>query len=100
MSTRLRVEYDSVRSIIGNMKDYENEIVEIYDEMDNTVKSLQANGYMEAESAKAYEAEFEDLLGPDIKKLSQLIQSFYKQLNDICNNFEEADTKIAEMLKQ
>ena len=99
MGTRLRVEYDSVRSIIGNMKDYENEIVEIYDEMNNTVKSLQGNGYMEAESAKAYEAEFEELLGPDIQKLSQLVQNFYKQLTDICNNFEEADAKIADMLK-
>jgi WXG100 family type VII secretion target len=99
MSTRLRVEYDSVRSIIGNMKDYESEVEEIYDEMDNTVKSLVNNGYMEAESANAYVSEFEELLGPDIKKLSQLIQSFYKQLDDICNNFEEADAKIADMLK-
>ena len=81
------------------MKDYESEVERIYEEMDNTVKSLVNNGYMEAESANAYVAEFEDLLGPDIKKLSQLIQSFYKQLNDICNNFEEADAKIAEMLK-
>jgi uncharacterized protein YukE len=81
------------------MKDYESEVEEIYDEMDNTVKSLVNNGYMDAESANAYVSEFEELLGPDIKKLSQLIQSFYKQLDDICNNFEEADAKIADMLK-
>ena len=99
MAKRLRVDYVSVRSIIGDIKGYEEEIESIYDVMDTTVGSLVSDGYMEAESATAYVEEFENMLGPDIQSLKTLVASFYKQLSDICDNFEDADSRIAEMLR-
>ena len=98
MSERLRVDYVEVERLIGDMKGYETEIESTYSEMSTTVESLVNNGYMEADSANAYVNEFKQLLGPDIQKLSELINQFYTQLSQICENFSEADSKIAGML--
>lgn len=68
------------------------------DDMTTTVSSLVSNGYMEAESATAYVEEFKNMLGPDIESLSELINQFYTQLSQICQNFAEADANIADML--
>ena len=99
MGKRLRVDYVAVNEIINDIKEYETEVEEIYDLMDTTVGSLVSEGYMEAESATAYVDEFEKMLGPDIQKLKALIASFHKQLTDICTNFAERDSNIADMLK-
>ena len=99
MAKRLRVDYVSVRDIVSDIQTYESEIEEIYDLMDTTVNALVSEGYMEAESATAYVEEFENMLGPDIQSLKTLVASFHKQLTDICNNFEDADARIADMLK-
>lgn len=98
MSGRLRVDYVSVENLIGNMKEYETEIEGVYSDMTTAVESLVNNGYMEAESATAYVSEFKQILGPDIEKLSELIGQFYTQLSQVCQNFADADSKIAGML--
>lgn len=96
--SRLKVDYVSVKEIANDIKGYSDEIQVIYDDMDTIVKSLVSEGYMEAESATAYVEEFENLLGPDIKSLKLLVDSFYKQLTQICSNFETKDADIAKML--
>lgn len=98
MSGRLRVDYVAVENLIGNMKEYETEIEGVYSDMTTAVESLVNNGYMEAESATAYVSEFKQILGPDIEKLSELINQFYTQLSQVCQNFADADSKIAGML--
>ena len=91
MGDRLRVDYAAVEGLIGDMKGYEGNIEDLYSDMTTTVGSLVSNGYMEAESATAYVEEFKNMLGPDIESLSDLINQFYTQLSQICQNFAEAD---------
>lgn len=98
MSARLRVDYVAVESLIGDMKNCETNIESVYSDMKSTVEGLVTNGYMEADAANAYVDEFTQMLGPDIEKLSQLINQFYTQLSQVCQNFAEADAKIASML--
>lgn len=98
MSDRLRVDYAAVEGVIGNMKQCKEDIVEKYKQMMQIVESLVSEGYMEAESADSYVSEFKEMLGPDIKSLSDLINDFYEQLSKICQNFAEHDSKIAGML--
>lgn len=98
MGDRLRVDYAAVEGLIGDMKGYEGNIEDLYLDMTTTVGSLVSNGYMEAESATAYVEEFKNMLGPDIESLSDLINQFYTQLSQICQNFAEADANIADML--
>ena len=98
MGDRLRVYYAAVEGLIGDMKGYEGNIEDLYSDMTTTVSSLVSNGYMEAESATAYVEEFINILGPDIESLSELINQFYIQLSQICQNFAEADANIADML--
>lgn len=96
MGGKLKINYMEVENLIGDMKGYEEEIEGVYADMKTTVESLVNNGYMEAESATAYVAEFKQILGPNIESLSELINSFYTQLSQICENFEEMDKKIAD----
>lgn len=98
MSSRLKVDYVAVEGLIVDMKGYEKQITSVFDNMKTTVNALVKNGYMEAESATAYVNEFTSMLGPDIQKLSTLIKEFYTQLSQICQNFADADSKIAGML--
>lgn len=98
MSARLRVDYEAVQELIEDMKEYEAGIESTYSDMTTTVKSLVDKGYMEADSANAYVDEFTEMLGPDIEKLSELINKFYTQLSQVCQNFADADAKIAGML--
>lgn len=98
MSARLRVDYEAVQELIEDMKGYEADIESTYSDMTTTVKSLVDKGYMEADSANAYVDEFTEMLGPDIEKLSELINKFYTQLSQVCQNFADADAKIAGML--
>lgn len=98
MGARLRVDYEAVQELIEDMKGYEADIESTYSDMTTTVKSLVDKGYMEADSANAYVDEFTEMLGPDIESLSELINKFYTQLSQVCQNFADADAKIAGML--
>ncbi len=98
MGARLRVDYEAVQELIEDMKGYEADIESTYSDMTTTVKSLVDKGYMEADSANAYVEEFTEMLGPDIESLSELINKFYTQLSQVCQNFADADAKIAGML--
>ena len=98
MAERLRVDYVQVESLITDMKSCEANVENIYEEMTNTVSSLVNNGYMEADAATAYVEEFKQMLGPDIENLSDLITRFHSQLSQVCQNFAEADSKLAKML--
>ena len=81
MGDRLRVDYAAVEGLIGDMKGYEGNIEDLYSDM-----------------TTAYVEEFKNMLGPDIESLSELINQFYTQLSQICQNFAEADANIADML--
>ena len=98
MGARLRVDYEAVQELIEDVKGYEADRESTYSDMTTTVKSLVDKGYMEADSANAYVEEFTEMLGPDIESLSELINKFYTQLSQVCQNFADADAKIAGML--
>lgn len=98
MADRLRVDYVQVEGLINEMKTCEANVESVYEEMTTTVSSLVNNGYMEADAANAYVTEFKQMLGPDIENLSDLITRFYNQLSQICQNFADADSKLAKML--
>ena len=98
MSDRLRVDYVAIDQIVNDMKKYEEEIGSRYTDMTAIVESLVNDGYMEAESADAYITEFKEMLGPDLKKLLDIVHKFYTQLSQICQNFADHDSKIADML--
>lgn len=94
---RIEVDYEAIgESIIPKMKDCETNIAELYSSMDKVVKSL--GQYMEAESADAYLVEFENLLGPDIKKLEELIAGYYTQLNQVVTQFANTDKELHDMI--
>ena len=94
---KLEVNYEAIaQETIPAMKKAENDIEAIYNHMDKAVKSMK--GYMQAESADAYEQEFITLLGPDIKKLEELISEYYTQLNQVVKNFEELDKEMHDMI--
>ena len=98
MSERLRVDYVSVQDIVNNIMTYESEVESKYQDMTTAVGSLVNNGYMEAEAATAYVNEFKQMLGPDVEELAELLGTFHTQLTQICQNFADADAKIAGML--
>lgn len=98
MSERLRVDYVSVQDIIENIATYESEVESTYGDMTTAVESLVNDGYMEAEAATAYVNEFKQMLGPDVEDLAELLVNFHTQLTQICQNFADADAKIASML--
>lgn len=94
----LRVDYEQVESLIGQMQSCESEISEIYTDMQTTVQSLVNNGYMEADAANSYVEEFNQMLSPDMQALKDLVAEYYAQLSKICENFRDADQKIAQSL--
>lgn len=94
----LRVDYEQVEALIGKMQSCESDISSIYSDMQSTVQSLVNNGYMEADSANAYVDEFNEMLSPDMQALKDLVAEYYAQLSKICQNFRDADEKIAASL--
>ncbi|MCM1082592.1 MAG: WXG100 family type VII secretion target [Clostridium sp.] len=98
MSEKLRVDYVAVQEIIQNIMTYESDVESKYGDMTTAVESLVNNGYMEAEAATAYVDEFKQMLGPDVEDLAEMLGTFHTQLTQICQNFADADAKIAGML--
>lgn len=94
-SGTLSIDYDGVEAVISDMKTYEEDINTIYADMAATVESLVGNGYMEAETADAYTAEFKALVGPDIEELSEVLSVFYTQLAQTTQIFAEHDSTKA-----
>lgn len=95
--SRLEVNYEAIaESTVPKMQRCEANIADLYASMDKTVKSL--SQYMEAESADAYVMEFENMLGPDIKKLEELIAEYYTQLNQVVKEFVDMDKELHDMI--
>ena len=91
----LRINYNELASLSGQMEQAAGNIMAIYENMLNTVNSLVENGYMEAEAATTYINTFTSLLGPSMTDLNTLVVAFYTQLNTICENFAEVDKQIS-----
>lgn len=90
----LTVNYDMLEDVtVVGLKNCATKVGNIREEMKATVNSLAQ--YMEAESAQMYIHEFEELVGPNIQAMEELITSYYQQLQDIANCFAERDRKLA-----
>lgn len=97
MAADLKVNYECIEtSTIPSMKKSEEDIHMLYAAMDKTVKSL--SQYMEAEAAGAYVMEFEELLGPDIQKLKELVAEYYMQLSQVVKKFADLDSELSKMI--
>lgn len=95
----LRIDYNAVTALTAQMQTAAGNVQTTYESMKTTVDSLVSNGYMEAEAATAYVDNFTSLMGPALEDLNELITSFYNQLNTICDNFADADAKIAQAIR-
>lgn len=80
---------------ITSMQTLKGEVDTAHDNMKAAVQKMVDNGYMDSETAVAYVDEFTNLLSPDLQTLSNLIESYYTQLEQVCNAFLEGDTSMA-----
>ena len=96
---RLYMNYTEIDSVLRRMQTCKTNINNNNDTMSNIVKGLLDNGHMEGETADGYLQEFEQILGPDLQSLSELLDSYSKQLSDISSNVAAADKAVGSMLK-
>lgn len=95
----LRVDVDNLTSVtITSMQQEKTKLDSCYEDMASAVQSLVDNEYMQSKAANAYVEEFNSLIKPDVEALSNMVETYYTQLSQICEAFTEGDRALADFL--
>ena len=95
----LRVDVDNLTSVtITSMQQEKTKLYSCYEDMASAVQSLVDNEYMQSQAANAYVEEFNSLIKPDVEALSNMVETYYTQLSQICEAFTEGDRALADFL--
>ena len=94
----LVVKYEEIRTnVIPALAQDLEEMQTVHKNLKNTVDTLTST-YMAGDASNAYADEFEKAIAQIFKKMENNIQSYNKQLEDICAEFEARDAEISEAL--
>lgn len=95
----LEVKYEEIRTnVISELQNQQEEMETIYKEMTAAVKGIVENKYMIGAAADNYVLEFTEPISEIFTKLNTNIDSYCKQLESICQEFEKQDAEVSAAL--